>query len=128
MEGNNNYLELKDLKTYQLAREYSNIAWNVYKDLHWQEKKVIGDQFVRAVDSVGANIAEGYGRFHYLDKNKFYYNARASLLEVQHWVSLLYERKIINHEKYMECYNLKENILLKLNGLIKSQYFRKQNS
>ncbi|GIV44793.1 MAG: hypothetical protein KatS3mg035_1916 [Bacteroidia bacterium] len=31
----------------------------------------MGDQFVRATDSIGANIAEGYGRFHYLEKLKF---------------------------------------------------------
>ena len=54
----------------------------------------MGDQFIEAVDSVGANIAEGYGRFHYLDRIKFYYNSRASLIECnEHWIELLKERK-----------------------------------
>jgi len=41
----------------------------------------MGDQFIRSIDSITANIAEGFGRFHFLDRRKFYYNARGSLLE-----------------------------------------------
>jgi four helix bundle protein len=40
------------------------------------------DQIRRASTSVGANIAEGFGRFHYKEKIKFYYNARGSICEV----------------------------------------------
>jgi four helix bundle protein len=50
-------------------------------------QKHIGDQFLRAVDYIGANIAEGYGRYHYLDKVKFYYNSRAFHFEAfTHWI------------------------------------------
>lgn len=66
--------------------------------MNYENKKIIGSQFIRAIDSVGANIAEGYGRYHYLDRIKFYYNSRASLFESKHWVLLLKERKIINNE------------------------------
>lgn len=55
-------------------------------------KKVIGDQWIRAIDSISANIAEAYGRYHYLDKNKFYYNARGSLYESLDWTEKLHER------------------------------------
>ncbi len=61
------YILLKDLEVYQLARELSRLAWKIYEGLDWQDKKIMGDQFVRATDSFGANIAEGYARFHYLD-------------------------------------------------------------
>ena len=88
-------------------------------------KKIIWDQFIRSVDSIGANIAEGYGRFHYLDKNKFYYYARGSLLESGHWIELLKERKIITNEEADKIRNLNTQTLLKLNSLIKSQYNRK---
>ncbi len=124
---NNKYLELKDLEVYKLAREYSRLSWEIYVLLNWQNKKIIGDQCIRSVDSVGANIAEGYGRFHYLDKNKFYYNARGSLLESEHWLELFLERKFINQEKYQQLIDLNKNILIKLNTLIKSQYKRKNN-
>lgn len=78
------YIKLEDLKTYKLTRRLSTEAWGIYTTLDYQQKKIIGDQFIRASDSIGANIAEGYGRFHYLDKCKFYYNARGSCFETRH--------------------------------------------
>lgn len=75
----------------------------MYEALDWQVKKVMGDQFIRATDSVGANIAEGYGRFHYLDRIKFYYNARGSLSEARfHWAELLNERGKVSQKDYGE--------------------------
>src|SRR5688572_6209638 len=91
-------LTLENLEVYKLARELSKISWEVYESLGWQERKVIGDQFLRATDSVGANVAEGFGRFHYLDKVRFYYNARGSLFESLHWFKLLSERKLLSSE------------------------------
>jgi four helix bundle protein len=75
------HILLNDLEIYKLARELSKIAWEIYNSFDWQTKKIMGDQFIEAADSVGANIAEGYGRFHYLERIKFCYNGRASLFE-----------------------------------------------
>jgi len=66
------FIPVKDLEVYKLAREISKIAWEIYQNLDWHERKTMGDQFLTATDSVGANIAEGYSRFHYLDKIRFY--------------------------------------------------------
>lgn len=116
----NNYLSLDKLQVYKLARELSDIAWEIFEQLDWQMKKIIGDQFIESTDSVGANIAEGYGRFHYLDKVKFYYNARGSLLESRHWLDLLIERKIIEQPLKSKYLILYRDMRLILNGLIKS--------
>jgi len=40
------YIPLKDLEVYKLARELSKIAWEIYQDLSWQDKKTMGDQFL----------------------------------------------------------------------------------
>jgi four helix bundle protein len=74
---NKRFIELQDLEVYQLARRLSKDAWGIYSGMTFEQKKIIGDQFIRAVDSVGANIAEGYARYHYLDKVRFYYFSRA---------------------------------------------------
>ena len=66
-ERKKKYIVLKDLEVYRLARELSSMGWDIYDKLDWQDRKTMGDQFIRSTDSVGANIAEGYGRFHYLD-------------------------------------------------------------
>jgi four helix bundle protein len=123
MEIKKRYILLKDLEVYQLARELSKIGWEIYNALDWKIKKINGDQFIEAVDSVGANIAEGYGRFHYLDKIKFFYNSRASLNECNdHWLELLNERKKVEKEKYMKFKEIAEKLSIKLNNFISSTY------
>lgn len=118
------YIPLRNLEIYQLARELSKIGWEIYESLSWQDRKIIGDQFIESIDSVGANIAEGYSRYHYLDKIKFYYNSRASLAEsCDHWLDLLYERKKINSKIYTEMQYIKRELSIKLNNFIKVTYF-----
>jgi len=114
-----NYIELKNLEVYQLSRQLSTIAWKIFCRLSFEDKKHIGDQFLRSVDSIGANIAEGYGRFHYLDKVRFYHNARGSHFEAFiHWLELLLEREKISKEEF-EIINGKASILqIKLNNFI----------
>ena len=46
-----------------------------------EEKYVLADQIRRSTKSVGANIAEGAGRYYYMDNVRFCYNARGSLDE-----------------------------------------------
>lgn len=117
------YIKLEDLEVYQLAREISKIGWLIYSSLSWQDRKIIGDQFIESTDSVGANIAEGYSRYHYLDKIKFYYNARSSLAESSsHWLNLLLERKKIEEDIYKKFKELTEKLSIKLQNLIAKIY------
>jgi len=119
------YITLGNLKVYQLSIKLSDMSWGEYKDLGWQIKKTIGDQFITSIDSIGANIAEGYGRFHYLDKARFYYNARGSLLEAKHWAYLFYKREFFNEEKFYKILSILDAIHRGLNELIKSTKNRK---
>ena len=116
------HILLKDLKIYQKALIISEKSWEIYKEFSWQIKKTIGDQFITAIDSVGTNIAEGYGRFHYLDRIKFYYNSRGSLLESLHWLELLINRDLITKNDYNSITVLLEDLNLSLNAFIKSNY------
>lgn len=120
-EGNK-YVKLGDLDVYRLAVEYSDIAWEVYKRMDWETKKIIGFQFIESVDSVGANIAEGYGRYHYKDRVKFYYNSRGSLLESKHWTLLLHKREFISQAEFSDLLKNAEQIHKKLNHYISSCY------
>lgn len=122
------YILLKDLEVYKLASELSRIGWEIYEKLDWQTKKITGDQFIESTDSVGANIAEGYGRFHYLDKIKFYYNSRASLMECSdHWIELLNERNKVTKELYVEFKEIAQKLSIKLNNFISATYNSKKN-
>jgi four helix bundle protein len=121
------YITIENLEVYILSCELSESGWEVYKNFDWRIKKIAGDQFITALDSVGANIAEGYGRFHYLDKIKFYYNARGSLLEALHWLRLLHGRELIDDHEFSSLKEKIENLHVKLNLFIKSTYEAKNH-
>jgi len=84
----------------------------------------MGQQFVRSVDSVPANISEGYGRYHFLDKIRFYYNARASLIESINWIDLMNQREITKNAEYTHFFSKAKTLHAKLNAFIK--YNRQQ--
>lgn len=115
------YIPIKELQVYQLARKLSALAWNIFTKMSFENKKVIGDQLIQSSDSIGANIAEGYSRFYYLDKVRFYYYARASQSEAtDHWMDLLLERKIISQETFDEYKSISTELQIKLNNFIKT--------
>ena len=72
----------EDLDAYKLALNVLKEAYRVSKSLPSDEKYNLISQIRRASVSVTLNIAEGYGRYHYLDSLRFYYIARGSLEEV----------------------------------------------
>lgn len=113
------YIALKDLQVYELARKLSSLAWDIYSNLNYEQKKIIGDQFIRSADSVGANIAEGYARYHYLEKVRFYHFSRGSLSEAcQHWAELMLERKIITQTIFDSLQEIHKPLEIKLNNFI----------
>ena len=62
------------------------------------ERYRLSDQFLRAARSTTANIAEGYGRFHYLDNAKFCSNARGSCWEVLDHLITSQDEKLLGEE------------------------------
>jgi four helix bundle protein len=72
----------EDLECYQLALNVVREAYQVAKRLPPEERYNLIDQLRRAATSITLNIAEGYGRYHYLDSLRFFYIARGSLNEV----------------------------------------------
>jgi four helix bundle protein len=72
----------EDLECYQLALKALDEAYSVARQLPGEERFNLADQIRRAAVSVTLNIAEGYGRFHYLDTLRFLYIARGSLTEL----------------------------------------------
>ncbi|HEY5269909.1 MAG TPA: four helix bundle protein [Anaerolineales bacterium] len=71
----------EDLECYHLALKAFHEAYRVASLLPPEEKFNLASQLRRAAASIILNIAEGYGRYHYLDCLRFYYIARDSLTE-----------------------------------------------
>ena len=77
-----NYQTFEDLDAYKVAREFRKGMYSAAKRLPDSEKFGLVSQVRRAAVSLTNNIAEGHGRFHYLDQIKFMLQARGSLEEL----------------------------------------------
>jgi four helix bundle protein len=85
----------EDLEVYKLAREFRMAMYSVTRRLPDFEKFELASQIRRAAVSLTNNIAEGHGRFHYLEQIKFTLNARGSLEE------LIDDLNICEDERYL---------------------------
>jgi four helix bundle protein len=88
MEFEKKYLRLNDIESYKIAFHLSNYVWKIVIAWPVFAKDTIGRQFVRAIDSISANIAEGFGRFGKKEKTPFFHNFKSSQNLLTHSLSI----------------------------------------
>jgi len=94
------YLQLTDITCYNSGFAFGNEIWNIVIGWDYFVKDTVGKQFVRAADSISANIAEGFGRYHKKDKIKFYYYSLGSVKECIDWCNKARVRGLISEDVY----------------------------
>lgn len=109
-----------ELRVYQLAEELSNQLWIIVGKWDYFAKDTVGKQIIRSADSIGANIAEGNGRYNYKDNQRFIKIARGSLYETRHWLRLAFNRKLLTNEEINKIKPLIEELSPKLNAYLNS--------
>jgi len=114
-------MKLEDLEIYNLSMNLSDKVWNFVIKWEYFAKDTLGKQWVRAADSVSANISEGFGRNSYRDSRSFYYIARGSLYESKTWLDKAKRRGLIPEEDYNLLYTEHNVLGYKLNNFIKTQ-------
>lgn len=114
-----NYLSLKDLNSYNLSYELSNYIWEIVIKWDYFAKDTIGKQFVISIDSISANIAEGFGRYHKKDKILFFRYSYGSIQESISWFEKAKVRKLINEQQYLKIANDLKYLPKEVNSLIK---------
>ena len=113
------YLRVEDLTVYKLASEVAEIVWDKVQAWPWIAKKTVGIQWIESTDSISANIAEGFGRFHKKDKVKFYYNAKGSTLESIEWTKKALKRALISESETNEILEILEKLPREIHFQIK---------
>jgi len=113
------FLQLNDLTSYNTSFIFSNQVWDIVIKWDYFAKDTIGKQFVNAADSISANIAEGFGRYHKKDKIKFYYYSLGSVKECTDWLNKAKIRNLISEELFTKLNEAIEKLPREVHQLIK---------
>ncbi len=113
-------LKLEELRVYIRAETIADTVWDIVVTWDKFAKETVGKQLVRAADSIGANIAEGYGRGSFLDNKRFVRIARGSLYEVRHFLRRADKRGLISLAHRKQLMPLLKELPPTLNAYLKS--------
>ena len=113
-------MELEELRVYQQSMEIGEKVWEIVIKWDYFSKDTIGKQLVRSVDSIAANLSEGFGRYHYNESKHFYYYSRGSLYETKTWLTKAYNRKLLSEGNFVLFTKEIKDIGVKLNNYIHS--------
>jgi four helix bundle protein len=103
------------LGAYQATARLSDDLYRAVAGWRSLDQWSVGVQLLRAVDSIGANIAEGGGRFNAADRRRFFVIARGSLFETEHWLARAEARGLLTPDYSARL----DEIARALAGLIK---------
>lgn len=113
------YLSLQKINAYNTACDLADKTWEIISSWDSFNKNTLGIQYLRAMDSVGGNIAEGFGRYFKKDKQKFFYISRGSVLESIHWTERAKARKLFADAHYVKIRSGLGHLPKDINWLIK---------
>jgi len=113
------FRQLNDVGGYVLAFHLSNYVSNIVEHWSYFAQRTVGIQFVEAVDSISANIAEGFGRWTKKDRVKFYRYSFGSLYESFDWTEKAFKRRFLTAEQYKHIMAELQKLPKELNSLIK---------
>ena len=112
------YLRLNDIDAYKIAFNLSDYLWEIVIKWDIFAKRGIGGQFTRAVDSISALIAEGFGRYYKKDKIRFYKMSQGSVLESLDRNEKSKARRLLKKEEYNHILEELKRIPKEINHLI----------
>jgi four helix bundle protein len=110
----------ENLRVFQLAEELADTIWNIVKGWSNLARDTVGKQLIRAADSIGANIAEGTGRYTFKDNRQFVRIARGSLNETQYWLRRAYQRQLLTKPQTETLRAILDNLPPQLNAYLNS--------
>jgi four helix bundle protein len=118
---------LDDLRVLRDAEAIADGIWRQVVEWDQFARDVVGGQLARAADSIGANIAESFGRFHYGEKLQFLYYARGSLFETKYWLNRALERRLLLPAQARDYADRLPGIARQLNAFASSLKFQRKS-
>ncbi|HSI71654.1 MAG TPA: four helix bundle protein [Fimbriimonas sp.] len=98
-------MRIEDTDMFRRLQTYGHTVWRQVSTWKHFPQSTVGQQWVRATDSVCANLVEGEGRGGLADQIRFFIISRASLRESIFWLVTSYERNLITEELFKELHD-----------------------
>ena len=117
---------LDTLEVYISAKAFRKEVVQIANTFPKEEKFLLVAQIKDSARSISANIAEGYGRFHYQEAIQFCRIARGSLLETYDHLSNALDENYITEIIFSDLKLKQEHLLKMINGYITYLKRRKQ--
>ncbi len=112
-------INLDSLNVYKAAKVLRKKVYELVATFPKDEKYRLADQLIRSTRKCPANIAEGYGRFHYQENIQYFRIARGSLTETLDHLSCAEECKYIDQKTYTAISTETLTLIKMINGYIK---------
>ncbi len=126
MAKNDDNKDFMGLKCWKVSRELRKSIRNLTKTFPKDEMYRLTDQIIRSSRSITANIAEGYGRYHYLENIKFCTYSRGSLDETKDHLTVALDENFITEAQFELYENKITEIKQLINGYIRFLRTQKQ--
>ena len=110
--------ELNEIFVYQKSMELGEKIWGIVAEWDFFQRDTLGKQWVKSMDSVAANIAEGFGRYYYKENKLFCYYSRGSLQETVCWLKKAHSRNLVSDEQFTGLEKELQLLALSLNRYI----------
>ncbi len=128
MNESSKFRTFEDLECWQACRDLRMFAAKVCEGLPKEEEYRLKDQILRSARSTTANLAEGYGRFHYQENIQYCRHARGSAYELlDHFITGV-DENLIAEATLSECRIFVEKSVQLLNGYIRYLKSRKRKN
>jgi four helix bundle protein len=107
------------LHVYQLSERIADAIWDIV--LNWDSlaRDTVGKQLIRAADSIGANIAEGFGRGYDSENRRYVRIARGSLNETHHFLRRAFRRRLLKKSAIDDLTPLLDELGPRLNAYLR---------
>ena len=118
MEDRRTVRSFEDLEVWKSCRDVRLFVAELVNKLPADERYRLRDQMIRAARSATANIAEGFGRFHYQENIQFCRQARGSLYELLDHLITGNDENLFTSQEVKQARKLIEKAIALCNGYI----------
>ncbi len=112
--------DFDDLEVWHKANEFLMKIYDICEGFPKEEKYLLKRQLIDSASSIGANIAEGFGRYHYQENIQFLRIARGSAAESKNHIIVARNRAYITTQEFESLVEDSRIIRVMLNKLIKA--------